>query len=322
MAGLSICRYSDEKKNAWDLCVRDSRNGTFIITRDYIEYHKERFPDASYMLERNGEVIAVIPGVIQGESYVSHGGLTYGGWIETNDVHAVDIIDAFGMLNSELKGRGIKKVIYKPVPSIYHSAPAEEDRYALFRMNATLRERKIASSIYQANKIPFSHSRKDGIRKAKKSGVRSQPSVDFDSFWDILSENLEANYSVKPVHEKKEIVMLARRFPRNIVLHCASVGGGKILAGALLYIDRQVAHVQYISANDEGKAIGALDSLFDELINTTYATIPVFDFGTSCEDGGRVLNEGLIYQKEGFGGRGVSYDTYEYSIDEGSHDSA
>ena len=39
-----------------------------------------------------------------------------------------------------------------------------------------------------------------------------------------------------------------------------------------------------------------------------------FDFGISTEDGGRVLNEGLIYQKEGFGGRAVCYDTYEWDI--------
>lgn len=31
----------------------------------------------------------------------------------------------------------------------------------------------------------------------------------------------------------------------------------------------------------------------------------------SAEDGGRYLNEGLIAQKEGFGGRTVVYETYE-----------
>ena len=39
-----------------------------------------------------------------------------------------------------------------------------------------------------------------------------------------------------------------------------------------------------------------------------------FDFGTSNEDMGRYLNEGLIYQKEGFGGRAVCYDWYEVMI--------
>ena len=38
------------------------------------------------------------------------------------------------------------------------------------------------------------------------------------------------------------------------------------------------------------------------------------DFGTSTEQGGTYLNEGLIKQKEGFGGRAVVYDTYELNI--------
>ena len=38
------------------------------------------------------------------------------------------------------------------------------------------------------------------------------------------------------------------------------------------------------------------------------------DFGISTENGGRYLNENLIYQKEGLGGRGVCYDIYEMKL--------
>ena len=39
-----------------------------------------------------------------------------------------------------------------------------------------------------------------------------------------------------------------------------------------------------------------------------------FDFGISTEENGRVLNSGLIDQKEGFGARGVVHDHYELDI--------
>ena len=39
-----------------------------------------------------------------------------------------------------------------------------------------------------------------------------------------------------------------------------------------------------------------------------------FDFGKSTEDGGTILNQQLIHQKEGFGGRGICYDTYKWNI--------
>ena len=58
-----------------------------------------------------------------------------------------------------------------------------------------------------------------------------------------------------------------------------------------------------------------LDLLFDYLINKKYADIPIFDFGQSTENSGYILNENLIFQKEGFGGRGVMYNVYEYTIE-------
>lgn len=86
------------------------------------------------------------------------------------------------------------------------------------------------------------------------------------------------------------------------------------LGGSLLYITKQVVHTQYISASVEGKELGALDLLFDYLINKEYTSYPYFDFGQSTESMGTVLNESLIFQKEGFGGRGMCYDIYEYEL--------
>ena len=38
------------------------------------------------------------------------------------------------------------------------------------------------------------------------------------------------------------------------------------------------------------------------------------DFGRSTEGDGSILNGGLIAQKEGFGGRAICYDTYEWTL--------
>lgn len=54
--------------------------------------------------------------------------------------------------------------------------------------------------------------------------------------------------------------------------------------------------------------------LFNHIINEVYANRCIFDFGKSTEQAGAFLNRNLIFQKEGFGGRGVCYDTYEYDL--------
>lgn len=88
------------------------------------------------------------------------------------------------------------------------------------------------------------------------------------------------------------------------------------LGGAIIYDCSPVVHTQYISASPEGKSQGALDLLFYHIINNVYAksVYKYFDLGTSTREGGKVLNEPLIFQKEGFGGRGVCYDTYEWNL--------
>ena len=95
----------------------------------------------------------------------------------------------------------------------------------------------------------------------------------------------------------------------------ATTTNGEPLGGTLIYETPNVVHTQYISASPDGKAMGALDLLFDYIINKVYKRRNgYFDFGKSTEASGTVLNQQLIHQKEGFGGRGVCYDTYEWKI--------
>ena len=104
---------------------------------------------------------------------------------------------------------------------------------------------------------------------------------------------------------------MATLFPQHIRLYVAYLGE-EMVAGTVVYVMPRVVHVQYISASRKGKSVGALDLLFRCLINEVFVHKSFFDFGKSTEDQGRWLNTSLIFQKEGFGGRGVCYDTYEW----------
>ncbi|MFA0001683.1 GNAT family N-acetyltransferase, partial [Vibrio lentus] len=200
-------------------------------------------------------------------------------------------------------------------PHIYTSIPSEEDRYALFRLNATLFRRDVSTTIIQDDKVPYQKLRKRMIKKASKAGLILNEVNDFSSYWNLLSEVLVKEHGVKPVHTFEEIDSLRRAFPNNIVCHSISYEG-KVIAGVVLFITENVIHCQYIAASDDARKIGALDYLIDHLINEVYQEVKYFDFGTSNEDSGRKLNEGLIFQKEGFGARAVVHDFYEIEIND------
>jgi hypothetical protein len=107
--------------------------------------------------------------------------------------------------------------------------------------------------------------------------------------------------------------MLARRFPREIALFGA-FRGSDWLSGVVVYESAPVAHVQYIASTAEGRELSSLDLLFERLIVQEYAEKAWFDFGSSTEDEGRTLNEGLVAQKEGFGARAVVHDFYDLDL--------
>lgn len=104
------------------------------------------------------------------------------------------------------------------------------------------------------------------------------------------------------MHSLAEIELLAGRFPHNIKLYRVVDATGNTVAGTVLYVTERVVRVQYIGSVQAGRDAGAVDLLFHHLVHTRYAHKEFFDFGTSVEQGGRVLNCGLIFQKRGSAG--------------------
>ena len=311
---MEIRRYRREDKELWNSFVSKARNATFLFDRNYMDYHVDRFDDNSFMFYHKGKLKAVLPANVAGDTLYSHQGLTYGGLLLDKKATVEDVLECFDSLNSWLRENGISKVVYKALPWIYQQYPSEEDLYALtWKCKAQLISRNIASTIVIDNKLKFAESRKSGIRKALSLNIEVGESNDVDGFWHVLEDNLGNRYNAKPVHTASEMKLLMSRFPNNIKLYVAKMNG-EIVGGTLIYVTPQVVHTQYISASVEGKKHGALDLLFDYIINKVYANCRYFDFGKSTEQGGAYLNEPLIFQKEGFGGRGVCYDWYQWEL--------
>ena len=313
MANFQLIRYESNLKTDWDTFIDNSKNGTFLFKRDYMDYHSDRFHDHSLIFLSKNTIIAVLPATSSGKLFSSHSGLTYGGLVMAKDITSAEVLDIFHQLIIYLKDTGFTTFIYKPVPHIYHQIPSEEDLYALFRHKATLTARGLSSTILQKDRLRFRNIRRYGIKKAIKNNVTVEESTDFPAFWKILEANLQARFGATPVHSLQEINLLASRFPNKIKLYTAKIGQ-ETLAGTVIYTTKTVAHCQYISASPKGKDLGALDLIFNHLINEVYSDTEYFDLGTSNEDDGRYLNESLVYQKEGFGGRAVCYDKYEIQL--------
>ena len=316
---ISITRYDISKKQAWDSFVEDSKNGTLLFLRDYMDYHSDRFSDHSLMVyDAHDKLIALLPANENGEMFYSHQGLTYGGYILSKHVRAADVLEMFRNTIDYLKEKGFSTWHYKQIPTCYHLCPAEEDEYALWRCGAILESCLISTTIplNGCNIYPETERRrKRGKVKAQEAGYEITESTDFDMFWPIMEYNLDSRYGVKPVHTVEEMKLLHSRFPERIRLFLAKKDG-KPEAGCIAYMaNAACVHIQYGHATPQGKHDGALDLLYLLLVDKFREMgLRYMDFGNSNEQGGLYLNENLIAQKEGFGGRGVVYKQYNLRI--------
>lgn len=310
---MDILRYSPDHARDWDAFVDNSRNGTFLFLRGYMDYHSDRFTDHSLMAISSGKLVAVLPGNERDGTLWSHQGLTYGGWVFGDKMRAAMMLEVFDAMRGYLTALGsIDRLVYKAVPKIYHRLSSDEDLYALFRSGAQLIRRDIATVIAPGTRLPLRSGTKGNIKKAVKHGVSPRPSDDLAGYHALLCDVL-GRHGATPVHSLDELSLLMERFPEHIRLYGAYLDGD-LLAGALIFETAQVAHTQYLASSDTGRLVGALDLLLDWLIREVYPGKPWFSFGTSTEEGGTVLNEGLIAQKEGFGGTSFVHDFYELEL--------
>jgi Acetyltransferase (GNAT) domain len=314
--GYSVELFTAQHKQAWDSFVREGKNATFLFYRDYMDYHSDRFHDHSLMVFCEGKLVALLPANLRApDALISHGGLTYGGFILRRSVALEEVLEILYHVLRFLQERGISRLLYKQIPSFYNTLPDDDIAYGFFLLEARLYRRDCALVVNQADRFRFSKCRKRWINRGEKVGVQLTQDNSFVPFWEqVLVPRLAARYHVRPTHSVDEITLLALRFPENIKQFSAYYDG-EIVAGATIYETPTVAHAQYIAVSDRGAAAGALDYLFGWLIEERYKDKRYFDFGICNERDSHLLNHGLLRWKQGFSARSSAHDFYEVRTD-------
>ena len=307
---IKIKKYTSENCTIWDTFVSSSKNGIFMFERGFMDYHSDRFKDNSLMFYDEDELIAVLPASLHADELRSHGGLTYGGFITSDKMKQHHMNDCFDALKAYMVENKISKLIYKIIPHIYHKQPSEEDLYALYKIGAKLFKIEPSTTVFLKNPLKMQTLRQRQVKKAIKSNVQIKISKNFDDFILLQNQVLSSRHNVQAVHTAEELKLLKSRFDDKIQLWVAEYQG-KMVAGTLLFVYDNVVHTQYLAADDTAREIGGLDLLIKTLMDKFSESHTYFDFGISSEDMGTFLNEGLIAQKEGFGGRTTIYQTWE-----------
>lgn len=332
---MTILPYSINKKEVWNKFVEDSKQGTFLLDRNFMDYHADRFFDCSLLVYNDDvsdaddcdeSLIAVFPANWDegSRTVYSHNGLTYGGLLTKANITQNEVMKIIQKILMYFESYlGARFLVYKPIPYIYSRVPSQEDLYALFRAGAQLEARSVSTVVSVSHPLNMRTLRVRQAKKALEHGFYIERMKEGDEsclreYWTVLEEVLKEYHNTKPVHTVEEMLLLMSRFPKDIKLFVVKDTDSRIVSGIVVFETDTVAHIQYIASAADGRKYGALDLLLRHLCDEKYKDKEFIDFGISTENGGKILNEGLIFQKEGFGGRAVCYDVYRIALERSS----
>ena len=235
MLYLQVTKYEGNRKLEWDNFLKSSKNGHFFFYRDYMEYHSDRFQDFSLIIYNDkGNIMALLPASIDGDTVISHGGLTFGGFVSDSKMTVAKMLDVFANVKQFLKNAGVRMFIYKCMPAIYNKYPSDEALYALFRNNAELYRRDVSFSIYLPDRLRYQEQRKRAVKKGYRHQYILHESSKYEEYLSLLDRILIKYHGTHPVHNANELRLLAEKFPNKIKLYIAEKDG-RIEAGTVLF---------------------------------------------------------------------------------------
>lgn len=314
---LRVEKYTNDLEEKWDKFIeKNSFNGTFLQSRNFLNYHPEdRFIDASLIIYRGtSEILAVIPAaeIVQGGKKIlnSHPGSTFGGIVFNQQFYNLQHVElALEKLEEYCKDKRYDEIILKQSGQIFANAGNDLLEYFLFQRGYH-HNSEISFVIdlhnYKDDVLSnFTSSRRRDYKYAAKNNLvfkELESPEEIRGFYEILCENL-IKFDAKPVHTFDELIDFKTLRLSDHVRFFGTYYEERIIAGSMVFtFGKKIFHTQYLAASQEDL------SLFPNNYNDTQLIMlakqekfDYFSFGISTENHGHVLNKQLALFKEGFG---------------------
>jgi len=319
---MIVQRFTDEA-DEWDEFVDDSINGTFMHSRQFLSYHPTgRFQDHSLLFRgQRNQLLAVLPAaeVVQDRKRIlqSHPGASYGGLVvHESSISAIngDLVDQLLDYNKRARFEVIRMRVSEKV---FHKQWCEELDAALFRAGFVIEGRELSCAVdlmglTEHNILDrFQENGRGGVKKAQKHGVVARITDDYDGFWHILKQNLQACYNASPTHSLEEILHLKEMFGNRVMLIGGFLADQLVSGTVIFFLNGVAAHTMYMAQDYEHQRSRSLNLvLYESLLECSRRRMRYLNYGICTNPGtlGMELNNGVFAFKRSCGGAGVVRD--------------
>jgi hypothetical protein len=294
---IEVRKYEERYREQWEDFIDHSANGTFLHRRSFMEYHGDRFEDASVMVWEGEELVAVFPAHREGDQIFSHNGLSFGGWIYKKDLNSAYQQSIVHEVLGYYKNLGYSSISIFPVPFFYHQEEVDMDGVL-----KSLGFGEGGSKEIYVIKAPFhmkDKGKKKGVRRANRKGLQVKEEEVSQEFWQQMLEPMYLEKMEKlPVHSWEEIQELSHNHPGKI-MQVSAYMEDRLLAALVIFKHAEGIKVQYSAVNQEGRDSRAMDILMHDLLFRP--GVRYIDMGTANDAVTGEKLESLAYWKESFG---------------------
>jgi hypothetical protein len=310
---IELVPYREELRDTWERLVRSASNGHFFMERGFLDYHGNRFEDASFLVRRRGHWLGVIPmHRVDRNAWHSHDGIPFAGLIANPRLNHSDEVSLFAALREQLRRQEVRALKWTPVPWSYRRQPGDGETLALENLGATKGRSKSACMLRLDQPA---HRTKRLITQSRSALTRELQFVEqvpLEVGWELVADTLARRHDAPPLHRPEDWRYLAQRYPDQIHGCGIQSPGGELLVFQLLFLCRPVVRMQAVGYTPDAVRFHAVEKLCFELATRPWTRYQWLDFGTSNDPATGELVESLHEFKERFGGRTVLIPSYEW----------
>lgn len=284
----------------------------------FLNYHKNII--CRYLLiEVENELVGYLPYTNKDEVILSHGGATYGGFIQILDLKDTEMENIFKDIKKFFSSSDFKKLIIRFLPDLFWNNNKSLNTFFYNNMITKFSEDEfyipLKKDLLDINSSGFRRNHKRDIKRFQEIPseiieCHSRESV--GEFHEILTKNLE-KHEVQPTHTLEELFWLKSNLSNEIKI--SLLKDKECFAGISLFeINKSTDYVMYGSLNYTNNIKGSLKYLYwKTAINSLNNNKKYLSLGINTKFD-EPKNELLEKFKIGFGAKVVKRFTKEISL--------
>lgn len=241
----------------------------------FLEYHK-KIKCFYLVVELNQKIVSYLPFTKENNSILSHGGGTYGGFIQINDLSIDELCEIENELLKFLKLNGIDRLKIRFLPTLFWNNPSSLNSYFFSKMESLFTEEEfylpLGENLDSMENLNFRRNHKRDIKKFLQNEfelISCNLEKDVSAFYEILENNLK-KHKVKPTHTFDDLFWLFNSLDDKVAISLIK-SEKEFLAGLTLFdINSSTDYVMYGSLNYSSNSSGALKYLYWKVAFNSY----------------------------------------------------